>query len=125
MEAVGDIFRQELRPWGISVSIVEPGSIDTPIWERGEREADEIGDRAPAREELYGKAIASYRRVIKSVAERGIPPARAADGIEHALSARRPRTRYLVGFDAKFQARAKLVIPNRVFDRIIARVMGL
>ena len=48
IEAVGDIFRQELRPWGISVSIVEPGSIDTPIWERGEGEADEIGQRAPA-----------------------------------------------------------------------------
>ena len=43
IEAVGDVFRQELRPWGISVSIVEPGSIDTPIWERGERTADEIG----------------------------------------------------------------------------------
>ena len=40
IEAVGDVFRQELRPWGISVSIVEPGSIDTPIWERGERTAD-------------------------------------------------------------------------------------
>ena len=39
IEAVGDVFRQELRPWGISVSIVEPGSIDTPIWERGERTA--------------------------------------------------------------------------------------
>ena len=34
VEAVGDVFRQELRPWGISVSLVEPGSIDTPIWDR-------------------------------------------------------------------------------------------
>ena len=47
IEAVGDVFRRELRPWGISVSIVEPGTIDTPIWERGEREADEIEARAP------------------------------------------------------------------------------
>jgi NAD(P)-dependent dehydrogenase (short-subunit alcohol dehydrogenase family) len=36
-EAIGDVFRQELRPWRLEVSIVEPGSIDTPIWERGQR----------------------------------------------------------------------------------------
>jgi NAD(P)-dependent dehydrogenase (short-subunit alcohol dehydrogenase family) len=122
VEAVGDVFRQELRPWGISVSIVEPGSIDTPIWDRGQREADEIGCRSPTREELYGKTIASYRKLMKSLAERGIPPAKVAEAIEHALIARRPRARYLVGLDAKLQARAKLFIPTRVFDRVVARV---
>jgi len=125
LEAVGDVFRQELRPWGISVSIVEPGSIDTEIWDRGEQTADEIGERTPAREELYGKAIASYRKVIRDLAERGIAPEKVAETIEHALSARRPKPRYLVGIDAKLQARAKIVIPTRAFDRIVARVMGL
>lgn len=123
IEAVGDVFRQELRPWGISVSIVEPGSIDTPIWDRGERSADEVGERSPQREALYGKAIESYRKVVRSTAERGIPPEKVAATIEHALSARRPRTRYLVGADAKVQARIKPLIPPRVFDRIVARVM--
>ena len=125
LEAVGDIFRQELRSWGISVSIVEPGSIATEIWDRGEREADEVGKKSPAREELYGKAIANYRKVVRSVADRGIPPEKVAETIENALTARRPRTRYLVGLDAKFQARAKPLIPTRVFDRIVARAMGL
>jgi len=125
VEAVGDVFRQELRAWGISVSIVEPGSIDTPIWDRGEREADEIGGRVPAREELYGKAIASYRKVVKSLAERGIPPAKVAAAVEHALTVRRPRTRYLVGLDAKLQARVKPFVPTRLFDRMVARIMGL
>jgi NAD(P)-dependent dehydrogenase (short-subunit alcohol dehydrogenase family) len=125
IEAAGDVFRQELRPWGISVSIVEPGSIDTPIWDRGEQTADEIGARTPHREELYGKAIASYRKVTRDLAKRGIPPAKVAAVIEHALTARRPRTRYLVGLDAKLQARAKIFIPTRVFDRIVARIMGL
>jgi NAD(P)-dependent dehydrogenase (short-subunit alcohol dehydrogenase family) len=125
IEAVGDVFRQELRPWRISVSIVEPGSIDTPIWDRGERTADEIGDRTPHREELYGKAIASYRKVVRDLAERGIPPAKVAEAIEHALTARRPRPRYLVGLDAKLQARAQIFIPARIFDRMVARIMGL
>jgi NAD(P)-dependent dehydrogenase (short-subunit alcohol dehydrogenase family) len=125
LEAVGDVFRQELRPWGIAVAIVEPGSIDTPIWTRGERRADEVGERTPEREALYGKAIERYRKVIRDTAERGIPPEKVAKAIEHALSSGRPRARYLVGLDAKLQARLGIVIPTRVFDRIVARFMHL
>jgi NAD(P)-dependent dehydrogenase (short-subunit alcohol dehydrogenase family) len=126
LEAVGDVFRQELRPWDISVSIVEPGSIDTPIWERGAQNADEIEARAhPDQEALYGKAIASFRKVVRDLADRGIPPEKVAEAIAHALESGRPRTRYLVGLDAKVQARLKLLIPDRVFDRIVARTMHL
>lgn len=125
IEAVGDVFRQELRSWDISVSIVEPGSIDTPIWQRGESTADAIGERSPQREALYGRAIERYREVVRQTAERGIPPEKVARAVEHALTARRPRPRYLVGLDAKVQARVKPLIPTRVFDRIVARMMGL
>ena len=125
IEAVGDVFRQELRPWGIAVSIVEPGSIDTPIWERGEAAADEIGQRAhSSQEDLYGKAIESYRKVVKQLAARGIAPEKVAEAVEHALSAGRPRARYLVGLDAKIQARLKPIVPTPVFDWIVARMMG-
>jgi NAD(P)-dependent dehydrogenase (short-subunit alcohol dehydrogenase family) len=125
IEAVGDVLRRELRGWGISVSVIEPGSIATAIWDRGERSADEIGERSPAREELYGKAIARYRKVMRKTAERGIPPEKVAGTIEHALSSSRPRSRYLVGLDAKVQARIKYVIPTRLFDRILIRATGL
>jgi NAD(P)-dependent dehydrogenase (short-subunit alcohol dehydrogenase family) len=126
VEAVGDVFRQELRPWGISVSIVEPGSIDTPIWERGSRNAEEIEARShPDQDTLYGEAIASFRKVVQDLAERGIPPEKVAKAIEHALSAGRPRSRYLVGIDAKVQARVKPLIPTPIWDRIVARMMGL
>jgi NAD(P)-dependent dehydrogenase (short-subunit alcohol dehydrogenase family) len=125
IEAVGDVFRQELRRWGISVSVVEPGSIDTPIWDSGERAADEIGGDVEAREELYGKAIASYRKLTRKLAERGIEPDKVAEIVEHALTSSRPRSRYLVGLDAKAQARIKLVIPTRIWDRIVARMMNL
>jgi NAD(P)-dependent dehydrogenase (short-subunit alcohol dehydrogenase family) len=125
LEAVGDAFRQELRPWGISVSLIEPGTIATEIWDRSEREADAMKKQAPARDELYGKAMAAYRKATRSLAAKGIPPAKVAEAIEHALTSPRPRTRYLVGRDAKLQARAKIFIPARVFDRVVARVMGL
>lgn len=125
IEAVGDVFRQELMPWDISVSIVEPGSIDTPIWERGQREADAIGDRtSDAQEQLYGQAIEAFRRVTRKTAERGISPEKVAEAIEHALSAGRPHSRYLVGADAKLQARLGPAVPTRLWDRLVAYMMG-
>lgn len=126
LEAVADCLRQELRPWQIAVSIIEPGSIDTPIWERGERIADEVAERSPsAQQELYGEAIERFRRAVRRTAERGIAPDKVAGAIVHALSARRPRTRYLVGADARGQALARRLLPDRVLDRVVARVMRL
>jgi len=126
LEAVGDVFRQELRPWGISVSVVEPGSIATPIWERGEAEVDVIAGRAgDGHRDLYGEAIDAYREVARKTGERGIPPEKVAARIEHALSARRPRVRYLVGADARGQAFASRVLPDRLVDWIVARVTGM
>jgi len=126
LEAVGDVFRQELRPWGISVSVVEPGSIATPIWERGQAEVDAIAGRAgDGQEDLYGKAIEAYREVARKTGARSIPPEKVAEKIEHALSARRPRVRYLVGADARGQALATRFLPDRLVDWIVARATGM
>ncbi len=124
IEAVADCLRQELRPWKIDVAVIEPGSIDTPIWERGERIADEVSERAhDSQEELYGETIERFRAAVKRTAERGIPPEKVAKPITHALTARRPRTRYVVGADARGQAIARRVLPDRAFDALVARVM--
>jgi NAD(P)-dependent dehydrogenase (short-subunit alcohol dehydrogenase family) len=64
IEAVGDAFRRELRQAGISVSIVEPGSIATDIWSRGESAGDEIAARSPRADDLYGGSIERYRRAV-------------------------------------------------------------
>jgi NAD(P)-dependent dehydrogenase (short-subunit alcohol dehydrogenase family) len=124
-EAIGDVFRQELRPWGIKVALIEPGSIDTPIWERGQRKAEEIKERSPQTNLLYGAAIEKFKKVIEDTAERGIPPEKVAKAISHALEAERPKTRYLVGLDAKLQARLKPLIPTALFDRVVARQLNL
>jgi NAD(P)-dependent dehydrogenase (short-subunit alcohol dehydrogenase family) len=126
LEAVGDVFRQELGPWGIKVAIVEPGSIATPIWERGMDEADAVEGRAgDGHTDLYGKSAAAYREVAMRTAARGIPPEKVAVKIEHALSARRPRIRYLVGADAKGQAVAAKFLPDRMVDWLVARATGM
>lgn len=126
IEAVADCLRQELRPWGIEVVAIEPGSIATPIWERGEQRADAAAEHAPpAQEALYGKRIESFRKAVRRTAQRGISPDKVAASIHHALTARRPRTRYLVGADARGQALLARVAPDRLMDRIVGRAMGL
>jgi len=125
LEGLGDSLRQELAPWGIKVVLIEPGSIDTPIWTRGEEDADKIlSGASPRLHELYGAAIEKYRKVVRDTAERGIPPEKVAAKIEGALDARRPRTRYLVGIDAQVMGRLKPFLPAPVFDRLIAQAMA-
>jgi NAD(P)-dependent dehydrogenase (short-subunit alcohol dehydrogenase family) len=126
LEAVGDVFRQELAPWGIGVSIIEPGSIATPIWERGVGEADTLIERSSEEEKaLYPRYIARYQKVAKAAAARGIPPEKVAATIEKALTSPRPRTRYLVGLDARGQALLARLLPNRATDRLISMLSGI
>jgi NAD(P)-dependent dehydrogenase (short-subunit alcohol dehydrogenase family) len=126
IEAVVDCLRQELRPWKIDVAAIEPGSIDTPIWERGEKRADAAAEHAPpSQEALYGEQIESFRGAVRRTAERGIPPEKVAGAVQHALTARRPRTRYLVGADARGQALLSRLLPDRAMDRVVARAMGI
>jgi NAD(P)-dependent dehydrogenase (short-subunit alcohol dehydrogenase family) len=125
LEAVGDSLRQELAPWGIKVVLIEPGSIDTPIWKSGEDDADRIfKDASPRVRELYGATVERYRQVVKDTAERGVPADKVAVKIQHALEAKRPRSRYLIGIDAQVMARLKPIVPTPVFDWMIARAMA-
>src|SRR5207302_472331 len=102
MEALSDALRIELRPWGIDVVLIEPGAVATPLWDRGLRHADALASIAPPRlAELYGRATEVMRRVARREGDRGVPPQRVADAIVEALMSRRPRTRYLVGVDAR------------------------
>jgi NAD(P)-dependent dehydrogenase (short-subunit alcohol dehydrogenase family) len=122
IEAIADTLRQELRPWGIEVVLIEPGSIATDIWERGKAEADEIvAELPPEGRELYGEAIEAGVRVSMDTGARGIAPEKVAEVVERALTSRRPKTRYLVGLDAKALVRIGEHTPDRLFDRLVAR----
>jgi NAD(P)-dependent dehydrogenase (short-subunit alcohol dehydrogenase family) len=126
MEALTDALRIELRPWKIEVAIVEPGSIATPIWEKGMAEADLMEAKLPAEgHALYDGAIKALRAIADELAKRGIPPAAVAKAVTHALTAKKPKTRYLVGFDASIQAKLAKFAPDRVRDGLIERQLKL
>jgi NAD(P)-dependent dehydrogenase (short-subunit alcohol dehydrogenase family) len=126
LEAIADALRGEMKPFGVEVSIVEPGSIATPIWDKAQ---DSIGDLqtnvSPEHRELYGKQMESFAKSSQETAERGIPPDKVAEAVEHALTASKPKTRYLVGRDARQQAFVRKWLPDRIVDRLVAREMGL
>lgn len=118
-------LRLELKPWGIEVVCVEPGSIATPIWDKGMSEFDEKQESLPPRAfELYGTVIPKLRTLTERTAKTGIPPSRVAEVVLEALTARRPRPRYLVGTDARAQAVVGR-LPDRVRDKALSTFIGL
>jgi NAD(P)-dependent dehydrogenase (short-subunit alcohol dehydrogenase family) len=126
MEAVSDSLRQELRPWGIHVAIIEPGSIATPIWEKSQATADDLERNLPEEAmQLYGKSFQAMRAAARKFEAAGIPPDRVARAVEHALASGRPRTRYVVGFDATVQRLLRGLVPDRLRDRLVAQQLGL
>jgi NAD(P)-dependent dehydrogenase (short-subunit alcohol dehydrogenase family) len=126
IEAVGDSLRQEMRQFGVEVSLVEPGSVATPIWAKGKESADAIQDRlTPEDERLYGDKVARMGKVLEKVGARGVPPEKVADVVARALTDKRPKTRYLVGGDARMTLLMRRVLPDRIRDRIVARAAGL
>lgn len=121
LEAIGDALRRELAPWGIEVSIIEPGNIQTPIWRKGIAWGEALKEQLSAEAtQLYGGAIDGILRYIRGQDGRGLHPNEVAKVVEQALSSPRPRTRYVVGRDAKAGALLARLLPDRWVDRFIA-----
>jgi NAD(P)-dependent dehydrogenase (short-subunit alcohol dehydrogenase family) len=117
LEAMTDSLRVELRPWGIHVAIVEPGTIKTPMWTR-----DRPDPPAEALT-LYGERLAAFRAFALKRSASGAPPEAVAKVIEDVLTAVRPKARYLVGRDARIRAGVER-LPDRLRDRVYLRVLG-
>jgi NAD(P)-dependent dehydrogenase (short-subunit alcohol dehydrogenase family) len=122
IEAVGDSLRQELSRWGMHVVLVEPGAVATPIWNKGASRADEmLAGLEPDAVGLYEERLTAFRKLAAGIGASGVDPDDVAAVIETALTVERPRTRYLVGRDAKIRANLRRVLPDRVFDRLVDR----
>ena len=78
----------------------------------------------PEAQERYGKMIESLRQESSKIEqENGIAPQAVAEAVGHALTAKRPKTRYLVGRDAKSRAPLAKLLPDRVMDALIDRAL--
>jgi NAD(P)-dependent dehydrogenase (short-subunit alcohol dehydrogenase family) len=119
LEAMADALRIELAPFGIPVAIVEPGTIATPIWTKPQRTADEF---PPEAAELYGARVAKFRALAAQRAGNAVPASEVAKAVAHALTSPKPKTRYIVGPDAKRRARVER-LPDRMRDKLLTRFL--
>src|SRR4051812_6779897 len=100
-----DALRHELAPHGVKAVLIEPGAINTPIWNKGNSHADTVLDGMnDEQKQRYAGQVAGARKLAAMAERNAIPPEKVAAVIANALTARHPRGRYLVGVDARLQA---------------------
>ncbi|MCH7493289.1 SDR family oxidoreductase [bacterium] len=121
LEAVGDAWRRELAPWGIGVSLVEPGPVKSGIWEQTRASAQAaVAEVDEATLALYEGAIAGLEKGAAEAEEGAEEPRVVVDAVRHALTSPNPRTRYLVGPRAKWRTLLARYLPDRWLDRRLA-----
>jgi len=124
LEAFTDGLRRELLPWNIHVASVEPGAIATPIWERSLRRADSMRAGLPRQaEDLYGIAMERARKQALDAGAQGLSAEAVARVVHHALTARRPRTRYAVGRGTRLVIWLIRFLPDEWVDWVIGRAL--
>ncbi len=119
LRAMTHALRLEVDACGIDVALVEPGAIATPIWKKSNAAADVM--QATLQNDTlahYSRHLEGIRRVIAKAEEQAISAAAVARAVEHALTAARPRTEYLVGNDARMRAAINAVLPQFLQDRL-------
>jgi NAD(P)-dependent dehydrogenase (short-subunit alcohol dehydrogenase family) len=120
LEGMADALRMELAPWGIRVVIVEPAQTDTDLWRRADTDLDDaVATLTPTHLELYAKHIEGFRKTIPRSQRMAAPVERVAGTIEKALTAPRPRARYIVGAGPRAQALLAKITPTPILDRML------
>jgi NAD(P)-dependent dehydrogenase (short-subunit alcohol dehydrogenase family) len=122
VNGLSDALRLELKPHGVQVSAVVCGSIQTPIWEKGDLLVDRITKSFPSQAmELYGEPYRRLRAYFSRIGKAGVPPEAAARKIIHALTASRAKNTYYVGPDANFYKIADKLLFGRLRDWVILK----
>ncbi len=120
LEGMSESLRRELMLFGIDVLIVAPGAIATPIWKKGEEIGTEQYSATP-----YGPALKKFADLLTTRAQKSaLPPERVADDIWQAVTSKRPRLRY-EPIPNKFRDYTlPNLLPRRLVDRGLAKILG-
>jgi NAD(P)-dependent dehydrogenase (short-subunit alcohol dehydrogenase family) len=126
LEGMADALRMELAPWGIRVVLVEPAQTDTDLWRHADRDLDNaVASLSESHRELYAKHIAGFRKSIPRSQRMAASVDGVAAAIERALTARRPRARYVVGASARVQGFLAQLTPTAMLDKAIGAGTGV
>jgi NAD(P)-dependent dehydrogenase (short-subunit alcohol dehydrogenase family) len=126
LEALSDAMRLELRHTGVHVAIIEPGAIATPIWAKSKSAIEDAARNWSAEsKQLYLDDMSKVKAAAARAEQNATPVSLVADAVIHALTSPRPKTRYLVGKDAKVRALLSRFLPDHLQDRILTAVLKL
>lgn len=125
-EAFSDSLRIELKPWNIHVALIEPGAINTPIWEKSLEKTYERLEKLPQTAfNFYGKYIEEILDKASRTGAHGAPPENVSTAVLHALVSPSPKTRYLIGKRIYWAALFVKFAPDFLRDWVIARMTGI
>ncbi len=121
MEALADVWRQELHPDSIGVSLIEPGVMATSIWGKAGDRVDALLASDDPVLDRYRDRLRAFRDNLASGDDHGSSPEDVAKSIEKALTSRRPSTRYPVGLSSRVVTQLAPVVPDRLLDALTRR----
>jgi NAD(P)-dependent dehydrogenase (short-subunit alcohol dehydrogenase family) len=125
LEAAADALRMELTPWKIRVIVVEPAQTDTDMWRTADDMVAELeAGLTPEHKSLYAKHIAGFKKMIPMSQRIAVPTEKVSAVVEEALTARRPRARYIVGLAPKAQVALMTALPTKLRDLALRKVTG-
>jgi NAD(P)-dependent dehydrogenase (short-subunit alcohol dehydrogenase family) len=126
LEGLADALRMELRPWGIGVSLVEPGATETDMWSTMVEQFDKmVSSLGSDQKALYDDHATGMRKTLQFVRKQTVPADHVVKAIERALTARRPKARYPIGIPSKIQLAASAITPTPINDAIVSRATGV
>lgn len=111
LEGLTEALREEVRPFGIDVALIEPSGIKTPF----------VSQRPATLIAAYTAARQAAQQTARAILERGMEPGVVAQVILRAATTR-PRRRYLVGQQAKSLILLKHLLPDPLFERMVRRI---
>ncbi len=125
LRAIADALRTELRSAGIAVALIEPSSVKTPIWQKG-RDSREalLAMLGPQALERYGAEVDAVFAQTQREERIAMPAAHVSRAIVHAVTARKPLARYVLGASARAGSVIAL-LPPKLRDRVIRASMRL
>jgi NAD(P)-dependent dehydrogenase (short-subunit alcohol dehydrogenase family) len=122
---LSDTLRLEMRSFGVRVIAIEPGSISTPAVDKTLGDLEKVILSLPAEAQaLYGASIRKIGRRGYAMEKNGSSSDVVAAAVHHALTSSRPRIRYRVGKHAKLAATLPKILPERLMDAILHRMLG-
>src|ERR1700684_3552108 len=121
LEGMSDALRRELMLFGIDVVIIEPGTVNTAMYEKGEKE-----DLSEFKQTEYWEAVQNFTKwIVNEALTNGLPPERLGEAVHVALSRAKPKARYAVVPQRFKNWTLPRLLPARMLDAQLAKLLGL